>query len=738
MEKITVQHVFFWVNQKIFHLRIRSLGIFTNRFRLLTIVQAIFTLCLLGLVVKSNFFHGIDASAYFTTVWSMFGSVLALLITIHFFYIQNFSNYVPLAFVFHANTSKSSYITLGIIWAFTLTFLFLGWNVGAYLNSCPDHYLFPVSILLESLGIWLVIYFFHTTSQNLSPAWITNSVERFFVKTLDFAKRSESILEKYGEMQGVNKDFRVFSKFHPWAQPLEICWFNLETLCDAVQMLINRNERSLSTWYLAVISKCFWYLLEAYWKISTIPNLEYLLTQESEIDKRLDRLFEKVENIVFVNIRGNDTYGIVESMSLLKQLTLKTSEVQYSGRLWYSEGPIFERALIRHTWLFDKLMKEKHDEWLFQWKENSFAYLRAIISKNLAVSYVESILQKLDLFVFWEIWNQKSYETHKIYVGLLLPHQSDDKFIIDVSESAREHIEWIISMRDETNTVASAWIDKIINSMIKEIWQYLIMGRASIIEKALNNGGDNLFLEELQDLIDNVNMIFQKGVEKKLPFDNFLPLLVSEFRNIGEILSQSELNQELKETYLEKLLNLISIIVGLGDEKFLSKLYSDRHVFDVLCWIGLYGLKMGNQELFEKSRKIFEKYLSDPYWKGYGLRLWVAEYYFGWIMAIKSASLGKTADSMIEFFVEKLQKNIIDEMTTNPDFTEHIRERAVILVNDIADVLAPSQRTYPIDEPSSIDYISKEFSDLFTEEKRKELMLEVLSKCQFLVEKSNQ
>ncbi|MDD2916828.1 MAG: hypothetical protein PHH70_03210, partial [Candidatus Gracilibacteria bacterium] len=536
---------------------------------------------------------------------------------------------------------------------------------------------------------------------------------------------------------GASEDFQRISKFHPGAQPLEICWFNLETLCDAVQMLISRNERSLSAGYLAVISKCFGYLLEAYGKIATVPNLEYLLTQESEIDKRLDRLFEKIENIVFMNIRGNDTYGIVESMSLLKQLTLKTSEIQYSERVGFSEGPIFERALIRHTWLFDKLIKEKNEEGLFQWKENSFAYLKVMVSKNLAVSYIESILQKLDLFVFWEIGNGKSYESHKVYTGLLLPHQSDQQFIIDISESARKHIEWIISMKGGINQVASAGIDGIINSIIKEIWQYLLMNRSSIIQKAQNGQRNNPFLEELFDLIDNVNIIFQRGVEKNVPFDNFFPLLMSEFRNLGELIIQSKIDQESKEDFLEHFLNLISIVVGSGNAKLLSGLYSDMHVFDALCWIGLHGLKTKKLELFERTRSMLEKYLSNPYWKSFRFHIGTAEYYFIWILVIRDdTGLISISNSMIEFFVENFRKKFLDEVAINPDFSEHIRDRAVIFINDIKSVLAPSDRTYPINESSSIDYISKSFPDSFTEEKREQLMLEVLTRCEFLVKKS--
>ncbi|EKD44390.1 MAG: hypothetical protein ACD_71C00154G0007 [uncultured bacterium (gcode 4)] len=737
---ITLQRVRLWIAQKMFHLRVRSIGIFQNRFRLLSFIQVIITIVLFWMAIKSNFFHGIDASAYFTTVWSMFGSILALLITIHFFYIQNFSNYVPLAFVFHANTNWTSYLIIGTIWTFTLVFLFLWGNIGAYLNSCPDYYIFPLSVLAESLVVWLVFYFFHITSQNLSPAWITNLVEKFFLKTLNFVKKNELLLENYGKLQGVTEDFQRISKFYSWMWPIEICWVNLETLCDAVQMLMSRKEYSLSTGYLAVISKCFWYLLDAHWKITTVPNLEYFLTQESGIDKRLDRLFEKVENIVFLNIRGNDTYGILESMSLLKQITIKTSEVQYSWRMWFSENPVFERVLLRHTWLFDKLLKEWNEEWLFQWKENSFAYLKIIISKKIALWYVESILEKLDLFVFWEISNWKSYETHKIYMGLLLPFQSDKWNVVDINELACKHIEWIISLRGSGKDNIDIGIDQIINSIIKEVWNYLVMNHSFILQKILSKPEESdVAIESWSDLINNINLIFQKGAEKKIHFDNFFPLLISEFRGLCSSVTRSELNEKSKEKLLEDLLNLISIVVWLGDKKFLSGLYSNKHIFDTLCWLGLYGLKTGNSELFEESRSIFEKYLSDSFFEHFHPHLDVAEYYFFWILAIRdNTSLIKTSEAMIDFFVENLRKNFLSSTAANTDFSEHIRTRTVIFVNDIKSVLAPSDRTYPIDEPSSIDYISESFPESFTEEKREQLMSDVLLKCEFLVKKSEQ
>jgi len=55
----------------------------------------------------------------------------------------------------------------------------------------------PVSILLISLALWLIIYYFHDISKKLSPRGIIDETEKYFTETLKFLKKYNNLEKSY-------------------------------------------------------------------------------------------------------------------------------------------------------------------------------------------------------------------------------------------------------------------------------------------------------------------------------------------------------------------------------------------------------------------------------------------------------------------------------------------------------------------------------------------------------------
>ncbi|MDD2745347.1 MAG: hypothetical protein PHU93_02305, partial [Candidatus Gracilibacteria bacterium] len=464
----------------------RTFAFFQNKFRLLSIIYFIATAILIGISVKWNFFHMADPTTYFSSVGAMFGSILALLITIHFFYVQNFANYAPLTFIFDASTDKTTYLVTGFIGLATIVFFFLGGNSFLLLNACPDHLLFPFSLAVEAFVIWLTLFFFHSISQKLSPSGMVKNVEGYFTGILEHLKKYKGLLAAYLKKDSKKQETEDSTALMTFGiSMLEGGWYKLEALFDGVQKLISNQEYTLARDYLGIIDRCFSRLMDAYGEIKTIPNLDYFGSHDSEIDRGLNRFFERLEDIVLFNVNRGDVYAILESLKLYKNVVVKFTEIDYTGRLFSGENPLLERALIRYAGLFDKILKTGNTEGLFQWKENAGVFINLLISKKTDLHYIDELLNKLNIIAIWEVQNKRSLETYKIYSNTIFRLITADLGVQNdriVREAIKENLKLVISFKE-----SGVNITPFVNNIIQDVWTNLSINRGNMAQILLDN-----------------------------------------------------------------------------------------------------------------------------------------------------------------------------------------------------------------------------------------------------------
>lgn len=722
----------------LFRTKIRCTLFPENRFRMLSIFHYLVTLLLIFIALNWNYFHEVDISAYFTTVWSMFGSILALLITIHFFYIQNFSNYVPLAFIFDANRDKKPYVIIGIIWASTLWFLFLWANHYLILKSCPDNFLLPISIFIESLVVWLVFYFFHVTNQNLSPSWILENIERYFLWIIHIVKRNEKFLLDYAKSTGVTEGFEHKSKFDSdvGMGAIVTWWYRLETLFDGAQKLVWNKEYTLSRDYLRTIGKCFWYLIDAHGKIAIKANFEYFGTYETEIDKWINRYFERVESSILMEIKSDSVYGILEGFNIYENSIKKLIDINYSTSIPSNENPLLERAILRYLRFFDKILELNNEEWIFQWKEGATSLYKVFVPKKIGLNYIDSIFDKLDLVVAWEISRKKSIEIYKSYsqfILLLIANNPDKYTPVNLNELIRKHLKFIIEMNKIMDT---SWFT---NKLVQDIWTWLSINLPIILNILANENESNKkelsYLSRIEETIMTVQSIFINWADNWIEFDNFLSLFV---RDIWWLLSRSlNLNISVDESLFDATLKLISSIISKWDIKLLSSFYVNKFILDVLCWIGLYWLDSGNPNLFTKSLEIFDKLLLKIYSNEFWRNLNWLEYYCYWLLFAQWRSLNEISTWMITQLVIVLEQRFRKQTwDLEEQYVEYIRQEMIVLINNIKDLFEDDWfRWIPDEETLSKVYLANNFPDFIIKERLEQLMLLILGKCWFLIKR---
>ncbi len=617
-------------------------------FKIFSLIYFFVSIVLIAISYFKNYFVLIDdMSNFFLTTWWMLWWILALSVTIHFFYVQNFLNYSALIFISDISNSKKNYIILGTIWLLTLLFFFLWGNFNIFINQCPDYYLLPVSILLISLALWLIIYYFHDISKKLSPRGIIDETEKYFTETLKFLKKYNNLEKSYFNQFKIDiikqKLLKVGTNYN------KIWWYKLESMCDNYLKLMELKENRLAKDYLFSIENCFGFLIQSYEIVNTTTELEYL-TDQTEIDGEINNFFERIESLIYMNIENNDVEWMVKTFWLLNNMILKTDYINYSSLDWKIKHKriLFFRLIIQWQQLFEKILKYNNEEAFFQRKEWAKKIILRILN-NQDVNFeetvrIEGLLKYVNYLNFRVIKKQREdiFKLSDIYVLFYLS-------IID----GKIIYKW---MRDDLNVALYEFMGNNkynIDNFIQSIRFSLSMKSNFLIE---NTQKDKNYIKRILAFIDAMFDITNYISKKEwLKIWNREWLLIQQLwlymfntRNIEWI------DQVLIKQWLNKIIDIIDVVINSKNKVFVENVMAEKDVYDQLCWIWVYAIKENDNELFERCFSIFSKHILEFSWSNYGL--WEIKYFCYWLFIDEEKNHNKYFEILHRFFESELKK----------------------------------------------------------------------------------
>lgn len=622
-----------------------------NWFDIFSLIYLIFTIILIVISCLRNYFDLIDMSNFFLTIWWMLWSILALCVTIHIFYVQSFLNYSTLTFIYDVSKSKKNYLILWSVWIFTLIFFFLWWNFNIIINKCPDYFLFPTSLFLVSLSIWLVIYYFYDITKRLSPYSLCEDTEKYFKKTVDSLKNYEKLRESYFrslQKYGNKWDLWIDKFIKKWKKFKIIGWYKLESLCDNYLKLLDKRENRLASEFLTCIENCFWYLIQSYGIIKTDVELKYL-TDTTEIDHDINKFFDRIEWIILLNIKNKDIELIWQSFRLCLNIIVHTYDISYTSNTWKikKEKTVFLNLIHRWNKILRDIIKYNNEEAFFQRKEWTKKIISMMID-GLLVDYsmifrIESVLNTVNLINMVLTDNQKSffnlYEIYSLIYLSIIDNKLKDRRNVDILNKSLYEF-----MGNNKNNI---------DEFIQSIRFSLSMGSDFLI---FNTENDKNYIKNMLLFIDTIHDIISFISQKEwLEIWNRVWLLIQQlwlyFFNVKDI---EWMDKSLIRQWLNRIIDIVNVIINSKNKVFSKNVMLEEKVYDQLCWIWIYAKKEDDRELFEKCFKIFEKHILNfscgIYW------LWEIKYFCYWLFIEEEDNYNKYFNILHQFFELELKK----------------------------------------------------------------------------------
>ena len=577
----------------------------------------------------------------------MLWSILALCVTIHIFYVQSYLNYSTLTFINDISKSKKNYFIFGSIWIFTLLFFFLWWNLNLFINKCPDYFLFPISLILVSFSIWLVIYYFYDISKKLSPWGIIDETEKYFKKNLKTLKKYSNLQKWYFNWLNIDiikqKILKIGNDYN------KIWWYKLESMCDNYLKLIESKENRLAKDYLLSIETCFSYLIQSYEVVNVSTELEYL-TDQTEIDTETNNLVERIESLIYLNIESNDIEGMVKTFWLLNNMIIKTDDITYTG----SDGKtrlkrtLFFRLIIIWQQLFKKILKYNNEEAFFQRKEwAKKIILRVLYNQDInleEIIRIEWLLEYVNYLNFWVIKNHREeiFRLNDIYATLylsIIDNKLRDKRNIDTIN------EYLYKYMDNNKYNIDNFVQNIRLSLSMKL-NFLIINTQkdkNYIKRVL------LFVDTIYDITNYISKKeWLKIWNREWLLIQQLWLYMFNVRNIDWI------DEIFIKQWLSKIIDIIDVIINSKNKVFVENVMAEKDIYDQLCWIWVYAIKENDNWLFSRCFSIFSKHILEFRWSNYGL--WEIKYFCYWLFIDEEKNYNKYFEILHKFFEAEIKK----------------------------------------------------------------------------------
>jgi len=632
----------------LYKIRVSIFSIKLNVFLKFSIIYFLISIIIIFIAYKYNFFHKIDITTFFLNAWTMLWAIFALCITIHFFYIQNFWNYVALTFISDVNNSWKSYRILGINWAIVLLFFFLWWNHYLFIKQCPDYILFPISLVIISISLWLIIFYFNHVTKKLSPKWISEEVERYFQITQKKLQNFQKHENKYAKVLWIDKEKQHLLSYY--FQPFKkVSRYKLETLCDSYLKLVHLNEIRLSQDFLLCIENCFSHLIDSYEYVYSSIELNYF-TNTTEFDREINIFFQRVEWLMLMNVEKNYLEWIVASFQLYANMIVKTYYIKYSDLRWRAKNikVIFYNLIFSWEKILFTILPKNNEEAFFQRKEWTNKIISVILDNQdinleefIRIKWLLEHLNCLNLRVI-EFKKVETFNLYKIYCSIylsILRGKIKDKRSLEILNETL--YEFMGNNKDN--------IDK----FIEYVRQPISINPNLLV---INTENDKNYIKNMllfMDIIYDITNYISKKEWLKIWNREWLLiqqlwLYMFNVRNIDWI------DQIFIKQWLNKVIDIIDVVINSKNKVFVENVMAERDVYDQLCWIWVYAIKEKDNELFKRCFSIFSKHILEFSWSSYGL--WEIKYFCYWLFIDEEKNYNKYFEILHRFFESELKK----------------------------------------------------------------------------------
>lgn len=656
--------------KRIYKINILRISFSLDAFKNFSLLYFFITFLLIVISYKYNTFDLIDMSNFFLTIWWMLWSILALCITIHFFYVQNFSNYSALIFIADVNNSKKNYMILWIIWTLTIFFFFLWWNFNILINKCPDYFLLPLSLCFVAIALRLVVYYFYHITKRLSPKGMLEEIEKYFKNTLKILKKFQKFENNYAKYLWIETKKQFLLTY--WNSYNKVWRYKLEAMCDNYKKLLNLNENRLSQDFLFSIENCFSYLIQSYWIVSSSIELEYL-TDTTEVDKEINRFFDKIESLMVINIQKNDIEWMLRTFWLYVNMMVKTFYINYSDFEWREKTQkiLFFNLIMKWQSFFKKLLSLNNEEAFFQRKEGIITIISTILNDLNnppdTIYRVEWLLEYVNYLNLWVIQKGREdiFKLHNIYSQLYLSLVNNNS-IID-----KDNVDTLDNLLYEFLGDSSKNIDNLIQS-IRNTLSFNINILLQNIRK------DKKYIENIFFFINSIYRIIYKISQKKwLQYWNWIWLLIEQLWLLYFHIKTIEgVDSQLFIMSLHKVLDIVDLVINNKDKLFPKNFFSWNKIYDQLWWIWIYAKRSKNDDLFEKCFDILSNNIINIMTKENIHNLWNIKYFCYWLFIEDAEKYERYFEVFSNFFRIELKKY-------KEEHIKYWKENIIRIINEV-------------------------------------------------------